>query len=113
MRDRIGDALELACPCAFWMAFFAGWALLGTKASRDCQNHEPPGAEKTIWLLIIAVPYIGAGIYLLVRRPQRERLIGGWDLPAKGRPGDLPPGATVRADAPLGAQEQADQDHRP
>ena len=44
----------------------------------DCVTKEPSeGNDKLIWVLIIVLTgWIGALIYLLVRRPQRKELVG-------------------------------------
>ena len=51
----------------FWI-----WMLI------DCVTKEPSeGNDKLIWVLIIVLTgWIGALIYLLVRRPQRKELVG-------------------------------------
>jgi len=51
----------------FWL-----WALI------DCIKNEPSeGNEKIIWILVIALTnWIGALIYLVVRRPQRKAEVG-------------------------------------
>ena len=44
----------------------------------DCATNEPPeGNDKLIWILVIILAgWIGALIYLIVRRPQRLALFG-------------------------------------
>ena len=44
----------------------------------DCATNEPPeGNEKIVWILIIVFTHwIGALIYLIVRRPERKRRYG-------------------------------------
>jgi len=51
----------------FWL-----WALI------DCIKNEPSeGNERIIWILVIALTnWIGALIYLVVRRPQRKAEVG-------------------------------------
>ena len=51
----------------FWI-----WMLI------DCAVHEPAaGNEKVVWILVIILTnWVGALIYLVVRRPQRIRLHG-------------------------------------
>jgi hypothetical protein len=53
--------------CIFWI-----WMLV------DCATKEPSeGNEKIVWILVIVFTHwIGALIYLLVRRPERIRLHG-------------------------------------
>lgn len=48
------------------------WALI------DCLQHEPSsGNEKIVWVIVILLTHwIGALLYLLVRRPQRIRQYG-------------------------------------
>jgi hypothetical protein len=52
---------------AFWI-----WMLV------DCATKEPSeGNDKIIWILIIIFTHwIGALIYLIVRRPERQRKLG-------------------------------------
>ncbi len=52
---------------AFWI-----WMLV------DCVTNEPSeGNDKIIWLLVIVfLHFLGALLYLLVRRPQRKRDLG-------------------------------------
>ena len=59
--------------------FFAGlgfwiWAIV------DCATKEPagaPGDPRVMWLLIVVLAgWIGALIYVLVRRPQRKAMFG-------------------------------------
>ena len=44
----------------------------------DCAVHEPSeGNDKIVWILVIALTnWIGALIYLIVRRPKRKALFG-------------------------------------
>lgn len=44
----------------------------------DCATNEPPqGNDKLIWLLVVLLAgFIGALIYLIVRRPQRKAQYG-------------------------------------
>lgn len=58
----------LACLALmiFWI-----WAII------DVANHEKTDNDRLIWLLVvILLHWIGALIYLLVRRPERIRLYG-------------------------------------
>ena len=52
---------------AFWL-----WTIV------DCAKHETPeGNTKLIWLLVIFLAgWLGALIYLFVRRPQRKAALG-------------------------------------
>jgi hypothetical protein len=58
----------------FWLAFtvFMIWMIV------DCALHEPRmGNERLIWVIInVFVPYVGAVVYYLYRRPQRIRALG-------------------------------------
>jgi Phospholipase_D-nuclease N-terminal len=58
----------------FWLAFtaFMIWMIV------DCALHEPRvGNERLIWVIItVFVPYVGAIVYYLFRRPERIRAIG-------------------------------------
>ena len=44
----------------------------------DCATHEPDtGNAKIVWIVIIVLGhFIGALIYIIVRRPERKRLFG-------------------------------------
>ena len=44
----------------------------------DCATNEPSeGNDKVVWILIIALTFwIGALIYLIVRRPKRKKITG-------------------------------------
>jgi hypothetical protein len=55
--------LLLGLCAAIWI-----WALV------DCLRYEPAqGNEKLIWIIVIVFTYvIGAILYLLIRRPQRQ-----------------------------------------
>ncbi len=60
--------LLLALPCtALWI-----WALV------DCVTKEPEtGNSKVVWVIVIAVTgIVGAGLYLIIRRPQRRVQFG-------------------------------------
>ena len=65
----------------FLMLFF-GIGVVGTVLwiwmIIDCATNEPSeGNDKIIWILVIVLTHwIGALIYLLVRRPQRIRQFG-------------------------------------
>lgn len=58
----IGLALLLAAGTIFWI-----WALL------DCARNEPSNDnDKIVWILIILLlPWLGALLYTIVRRPVR------------------------------------------
>jgi hypothetical protein len=65
----------------FIFVFFVvgvGGTILWVWAIIDCASHEPSaGNDKIVWLLVIIFLHvIGAGLYLLVRRPQRIRELG-------------------------------------
>jgi len=55
------------CGTVLWI-----WALV------DCVKNEPEtGNERLIWILLVALlHWVGALIYLLVRRPQRIQQLG-------------------------------------
>lgn len=65
-----------------FMVFFIGLAVATTVlwvwALVDCVKYEPSeGNDKLVWVLVIALAgWIGALIYLLVRRPQRLAALG-------------------------------------
>jgi hypothetical protein len=58
----------------FWLAFtaFMIWMIV------DCAIHESRvGSERLIWIIIMVfVPYLGAIVYYLFRRPERIRAFG-------------------------------------
>ena len=58
----------------FWLAFtaFMIWMIV------DCALHETRvGNERLIWVIItVFVPYVGAIVYYLFRRPERIRALG-------------------------------------
>ena len=58
----------------FWLAFtaFMIWMIV------DCALHEPRiGNERLIWVIItVFIPYVGAVVYYLFRRPDRIRAFG-------------------------------------
>jgi hypothetical protein len=58
----------------FWLAFtaFMIWMIV------DCALHESRvGNERLIWVIItVFVPYVGAIVYYLFRRPARIRAFG-------------------------------------
>jgi hypothetical protein len=65
----------------FFLMFFAvgiGGTVLWVWMLVDCATNEPPeGNDKVIWIVIIVLThFLGALIYLLVRRPERLRLYG-------------------------------------
>ena len=62
----------------FFVALFVAAFGLWIWALVDCVTREPStGNDKIVWLLLILfLQFIGAIIYLLVRRPQRIRLLG-------------------------------------
>jgi hypothetical protein len=59
----------------FWLAFtaFMIWMIV------DCALHESrAGNDRLIWVIItVFVPYVGAIVYYLFRRPERIRAFGG------------------------------------
>jgi len=59
--------IALILTTIFWV-----WMLV------DCATKEPSeGNDKVVWILVIVFTYwVGALIYLLVRRPERIRLHG-------------------------------------
>jgi len=58
----------------FWLAFtvFMIWMIV------DCALYESRvGNERLIWVIInVFVPYVGAVVYYLFRRPERIRALG-------------------------------------
>lgn len=62
----------------FMLVFGAGAFVLWVWTLVDCIKNEPSeGNDKVIWVVVIAVTsWIGALIYLIVRRPQRKATLG-------------------------------------
>ena len=67
------------------LLFFLGFIALGIATLAlwiwmlvDCASKEPEqGNDKLIWILVIVLTgWVGALIYLLVRRPERVRIYG-------------------------------------
>ena len=66
----LGLILVLACsfaPLIFWI-----WTII------DCVQNEPSaGNDKIVWLLVIFFTnFIGALLYIIIRKPERKRLYG-------------------------------------
>ena len=61
-----------------WLSIAAGVMVLWIWTLIDCIKNEPTeGNERIVWVVVIAVTHwIGALIYLIVRRPQRKILLG-------------------------------------
>ncbi len=61
-----------------WLAVVAGMFVLWIWTLIDCIKNEPAeGNERIVWVVVIAAAHwIGALIYLIVRRPKRKAMIG-------------------------------------
>ena len=61
-----------------WFSIFVGLMVLWIWTLIDCIKNEPTeGNERIVWVVVIAVTHwIGALIYLIVRRPQRKTILG-------------------------------------
>ena len=61
-----------------WLAIVVGIFVLWIWTLLDCIKNEPDeGNERVIWVVVIAAAnWIGALIYLIVRRPKRKALLG-------------------------------------
>ena len=61
-----------------WFSIVVGLMVLWIWTLIDCIKNEPTeGNERIVWVVVIAVTHwIGALIYLIVRRPQRRILLG-------------------------------------
>jgi len=75
MLHPFGPLAGLPCGCglaALAFSVFWIWALV------DCAMKEPSqGNDKVIWILVILFThFIGALLYVLIRRPERIRLHG-------------------------------------
>lgn len=62
----------------FWFSIVVGLMVLWIWVLIDCiKNESIEGNERIVWVVVIAVTHwIGAIIYLIVRRPQRKALLG-------------------------------------
>lgn len=67
---------ELLILCMFCVGI--PFTILWILALVDCLKNEPSeGSDKIVWVLVIALTHwIGALIYLIVRRPKRIREFG-------------------------------------
>ena len=61
-----------------WFSIVVGLMVLWIWTLIDCIKNEPTeGNERIVWVVVIAVTHwIGALIYLIVRRPQRKTILG-------------------------------------
>jgi hypothetical protein len=61
-----------------WLSIFVGLMVLWIWTLIDCiKNESTEGNERIVWVVVIAVTHwIGALIYLVVRRPQRKTILG-------------------------------------
>jgi hypothetical protein len=61
-----------------WFSIVAGLLVLWIWTLIDCiKNESTEGNERIVWVVVIAVTHwIGALIYLIVRRPQRKAVLG-------------------------------------
>ncbi|MCP4613604.1 MAG: hypothetical protein GY845_33360 [Planctomycetes bacterium] len=61
-----------------WFSIVVGLLVLWIWTLIDCIKNEPTeGNERIVWVVVIAVTHwIGALIYLIVRRPQRKTILG-------------------------------------
>ncbi len=61
-----------------WFSIVVGLIVLWIWTLIDCiKNESTEGNERIVWVVVIAVTHwIGALIYLIVRRPQRKTLLG-------------------------------------
>ena len=60
------------------LLMFIGASVLWVWILVDCISKEPSqGNGKVVWILVIIfIPWMGALLYLLARRPQRMRMLG-------------------------------------
>jgi len=61
-----------------WLSIVIGLMILWIWTLLDCIKYESTeGNERIVWVVVIAVcHWIGALIYLVVRRPQRKIILG-------------------------------------
>jgi hypothetical protein len=62
----------------FWFLVMVGLTVLWIWTLIDCiKNESTEGNERIVWVVVIAVTHwIGALIYLIVRRPHRKVILG-------------------------------------
>jgi Phospholipase_D-nuclease N-terminal len=74
MLEFLFNSMVALISFSLWLVFsaFMVWMII------DCATKEPrQGNERLIWIIItVFVPYVGAIIYYLVRRPERIRAYG-------------------------------------
>jgi hypothetical protein len=74
MIELLVDGIVGLASGVFWLAFtaFMIWMIV------DCAVHESRvGNERLIWIIIMVfVPYLGAIVYYVFRRPERIRAFG-------------------------------------
>jgi membrane protein DedA with SNARE-associated domain len=72
--NAISALVSVLVSSVLWVIFtaFMVWMIV------DCATKEPKqGNERLIWIIImVCVPYLGALIYYVFRRPQRIRAYG-------------------------------------
>ena len=55
-----------------FMMMFLGGGVLWVWMVVECAVKEPSGSDKIVWILVVLLGgCVGAGIYLIVRRPRR------------------------------------------
>ena len=61
-----------------WLSIVVSLTVLWIWVLIDCiKNESTEGNERIVWVVVIAVTHwIGALIYLIVRRPQRKTILG-------------------------------------
>jgi hypothetical protein len=61
-----------------WLSIVIGLMILWIWTLLDCIKYESTeGNERIVWVVVIAATHwIGALIYLIVRRPQRKSILG-------------------------------------
>ncbi len=61
-----------------WLSIVISLTVLWIWTLIDCIKNEPTeGNERIVWVVVIAVTHwVGALIYLIVRRPQRKFILG-------------------------------------
>lgn len=61
-----------------WLVIVIGIFVLWIWTLIDCIKNEPDeGNEKVVWVVVIAAAnWIGAIIYLIMRRPKRKAMLG-------------------------------------
>ena len=76
--QAVNFSLFFLCLAFFFVVIGIGGTIFWIWSLVDCATNEPPqDNSKLVWILIIIFThFIGGLLYLLIRRPERQRLYG-------------------------------------